>query len=161
MRRAETGRLTGARVDIVAKELDQTDRAIMRCLRENARMPLVALARAIGLSRSATQERLSRLERGGIIAGYTLRTPARSMGGITAWLHITTSPGVSCTAIAPQLRTMQDFAVIHSLAGKPDIAALVTLPDHTALLTLRDEIAEMDGVADVVSTVVLADFLGQ
>jgi DNA-binding Lrp family transcriptional regulator len=145
----------------MAKELDQTDRAIMRCLRANARMPLVALAREIGLSRSATQERLARLERNGQIAGYTLRTPPRSNGGITAWLHVTTQPGVSCTTISPQLRPLHDFAVIHSLAGKPDIAALVTVPDQTALLELRDEVAALEGVADVVSTVVLADILGQ
>jgi DNA-binding Lrp family transcriptional regulator len=145
----------------MTREIDQIDRAIMRALRANARLPLVALAREIGLSRSATQERLARLERSGIVAGYTLRTPIPSKGGITAWLHVTNHPGTSCTTTGPRMRALHDFEVLQSLAGKPDVAALVTVPDQAALLALRDEIAALDGVAEVVSTIVLADFLGQ
>lgn len=145
----------------MAKELDRTDRAIMRSLRENARMPLVALAREIGLSRSATQERLTRLERNGIITGYTLRTAAGENGGLTAWLHVTTLPGVVCTQLAALVRPLHDFVVMHSLAGRPDLALLAKVADQRALLALRDEIAALEGVADVVSTVVLADFLGK
>ena len=53
--------------------IDETDRQLLALLRRNARMPLVALARAVRLSRSAVQGRLARLERSGAIGGYTIR----------------------------------------------------------------------------------------
>ena len=53
----------------MTKRLDAKDRGLLSLLRTNARLPVVALAKALGLSRSATQERLQRLESGGTIQG--------------------------------------------------------------------------------------------
>ncbi|HEY1386577.1 MAG TPA: AsnC family transcriptional regulator, partial [Dongiaceae bacterium] len=54
------------------RNLDDTDRRLISLLRANARMPTAALGRHLGLSRSAVQERLKRLERDGVITGYTI-----------------------------------------------------------------------------------------
>src|SRR5256885_1234973 len=54
------------------RSLDDTDRKMIALLRANARTPTAALARSLGLSRSAVQERLRRLERDQVIRGYTL-----------------------------------------------------------------------------------------
>lgn len=47
------------------KTLDDTDRKLIALLQDNARLPTVALAKAVGLSRSAVQERVQRLEAAG------------------------------------------------------------------------------------------------
>ena len=44
------------------KTLDATDRQLIALLQDNARLSTVALARAVGLSRSTVQERLQRLD---------------------------------------------------------------------------------------------------
>ncbi len=51
---------------------DDIDRAILRLLRQDARMPNAALAAAVGLSPSACLRRLRLLERNGTIRGYTV-----------------------------------------------------------------------------------------
>ena len=51
----------------MARKLDQTDQQILALLAENARQSVKELARRIGLSRSAAQERLARLERDGVL----------------------------------------------------------------------------------------------
>jgi Lrp/AsnC family leucine-responsive transcriptional regulator len=51
-------------------DLDRFDHAILRQLATEGRLPVVELARRIGLSKSPTQARLKRLEEGGIITGY-------------------------------------------------------------------------------------------
>src|SRR5437016_10718528 len=42
-------------------------------LRRNARESTASLARKLGLARTTVQERIDRLERDGVIAGYTVR----------------------------------------------------------------------------------------
>ena len=72
----------------MAKKLDQIDENILRTLRDNARTPIVTLAKAIGLSRSATQERLARLEKSGTIAGYTIRFRELEESEIRVWMFL-------------------------------------------------------------------------
>jgi Lrp/AsnC family leucine-responsive transcriptional regulator len=52
------------------EDLDPFDRAILRELAAEGRMPATELARRIGLSKSPTQARLKRLEEAGAIRGY-------------------------------------------------------------------------------------------
>lgn len=145
----------------MTRQLDSTDREILRQLKANARMPLVALARAIGRSRSATQERLQRLEREGTIAGYTLRTRPAPQTGLTAWLHVSTKTGTSCTDIAPQLQAMPEALQIYSLSGKPDLAALIQVATQDELLRVRQAVAAMSGVSDVQTQLVLINYSGR
>jgi DNA-binding Lrp family transcriptional regulator len=58
------------------KPLDAIDRQLIALLQDNARLSTVALAKAVGLSRSTVQERLQRLENAGVIAQYTVRLAA-------------------------------------------------------------------------------------
>ena len=52
--------------------MDVIDKQIMAELTANARIPLVALASRVHLSRNAVKQRIERLERDGIITGYTV-----------------------------------------------------------------------------------------
>ncbi len=53
-----------------AFDLDDFDRAILRVLETDGRIPAVELARRVGLSKSPVQARLKRLEAQGVITGY-------------------------------------------------------------------------------------------
>ena len=54
-------------------ELDEIDRRLLTLLAANARAPVARLAAKLGLARTTAQARLERLERTGIIEGYTVR----------------------------------------------------------------------------------------
>ncbi len=51
--------------------LDKLDRKILSSLLSNGRESIANLSRNIGLSRTAVAERINRLEKTGIIKGYT------------------------------------------------------------------------------------------
>src|ERR1051325_3651637 len=51
----------------------ETDSRLIALLKANAREPVASLARKLGLARSTVQERIARLERDGVIKGYTVR----------------------------------------------------------------------------------------
>ena len=52
--------------------LDATDHALLALLRDNAREPVAALARRLGLSRTTVQSRLERLERQRVISNISI-----------------------------------------------------------------------------------------
>ncbi len=53
--------------------LDDTDRELIGLLRDNARTPVVALAKKLRVTRATVQNRIARLERDGMIVGYTVK----------------------------------------------------------------------------------------
>jgi DNA-binding Lrp family transcriptional regulator len=53
--------------------LDDTDRELLAWLRVDARMPVATLAAKLKVARGTVQNRMKRLERDGVIVGYTVR----------------------------------------------------------------------------------------
>lgn len=138
------------------RRLDEIDRQILARLRANAREPLSALAANVGRSRSTVQERLRRLERDGIIAGYTLRLGAgRPPAGLQAYLFVKMT-GAICDRIAPQIERMPAVLRCDSLAGDLDMLLQVEAEDMAALDDLRDRIARINGVRAVTTAPVLS-----
>ena len=54
---------------------DALDRQLIALLQMNARMPTAEIARRLGVARSTVHERIARLERERVIAGYTAVLP--------------------------------------------------------------------------------------
>ena len=136
------------------KTLDATDRRLIALLQDNARLSAVALAKAVGLSRSSVQERLHRLETAGVIAQYTVRL---GTGGdpLQAWLALRYAEGFSCDDVMPLLDAMPAVQQCHSVAGEIDLLVLVRVDTPGALADLRERIAAFKGVDDVTTLPVL------
>lgn len=140
-------------------ELDATDAKLIALLRENARAPLVALAKAIGLSRSSTQDRLKRLERTGVIKGYTIRTQTPGDSQVRAWVLLTLKEAVDCTPAVRALSKRPEVMICHSLAGEVDILLFVRAVSVDALAAFREEIVSAHGIGSAQTYLVLADHL--
>lgn len=52
--------------------MDEVDRAILRMLQEDGRVPLAEMGRFLGMSRTAVRYRMRELERRGLIRGYSV-----------------------------------------------------------------------------------------
>jgi Lrp/AsnC family leucine-responsive transcriptional regulator len=60
--------------------LDSTDLAILAALQENARIPVVELARRVNLSPTPCTLRIRRMEQEGVITGYHARLSPKALG---------------------------------------------------------------------------------
>lgn len=140
-----------------AGALDDKGRLLVAALKRNARESLVSLARRIDLSRSATQERLRRLEREGVIAGYTVKLGKTETPATAAQLSITFAPGKTCQQVVPQLRPISEIVSCTSLAGPIDLMLRVECSSNAALETIRRRIAAIPGIAAVSTHVVLEE----
>ena len=54
-------------------ELDARDRGLLSLLRANARESVANLAKKLGVSRATVQNRMRRLEKDGVVLGYTVK----------------------------------------------------------------------------------------
>jgi Lrp/AsnC family leucine-responsive transcriptional regulator len=64
----------------IQRENDATTRRILEELQRDGRLSLAELGRRVGLSPPAVAERVSRLERDGVITGYHARIDPRALG---------------------------------------------------------------------------------
>ena len=139
------------------KPLDAIDQRLIALLQDDARTPTVSLARAVGLSRSAVQERLQRLERSGTIAQYTLRLG--ELEGLQAWLMLRHAEGFSCDDVLPELSRWPQVRLCHSVAGEIDLMVLVHTRTTGELSDLRERAMALKGVDDVTTAPVLRSLL--
>jgi Lrp/AsnC family transcriptional regulator, leucine-responsive regulatory protein len=139
----------------MAKTLDQIDSKMIALLRENARMPLVALAQRIGLSRSATQERLKRLEDHGVIGRYTIQFHPPAVDVVRAWLWIRFARGYQCRDVVPFILQRPEVRLCHSVTGPIDLVVLVEAESPLALSDLRDALAGYPFIDEVQTAPVL------
>ncbi len=136
--------------------LDDTDRALLALLRENARAPTAELARRLKLSRTTVQSRLARLERSRAIAGYTVTAPADEEATLVrAHILITLEPRQSAS-IEAALRRIPELRTLHSVSGPFDLIAIVAASSIGELDTLIDRIGELEGVERTTSAIVLS-----
>jgi DNA-binding Lrp family transcriptional regulator len=101
--------------------LTPKDQDLIALLRVNAREPVSALARKLGLSRTTVQDRLRRLEQSGIIAGYQLRlSESTEPDGIRAFVTMEVEPRRT-HEVARVLQKMPQVEALYSVSGKYDL----------------------------------------
>jgi DNA-binding Lrp family transcriptional regulator len=135
--------------------MDPTDQRLLALLRENARAPTTELARQLGLSRTTVQSRIERLERDGVVIGYTVRTSAVfDAGQVRAMVMITATPKLT-PAIEGALRRIPQVRTLHSVSGIYDFIAGVEAGSVGELDGLVDRIGALDGVERTSTAIVM------
>lgn len=139
--------------------MDDKDRLLLTLLRRDARRSIVALARDLGLSRSATQERLAKLQSSGAVAGFTT-VEGGEFARQSAYLSVTFEPGRRCAELVPKFRKVPYVGLIHALTGPVDLMIRVDGETVADLERARSSIAAVPGVASVSTAIVLERHLG-
>jgi DNA-binding Lrp family transcriptional regulator len=136
--------------------MEDADRRLLALLRENARASTSALARALGLSRTTVQSRITRLEREKVITGYTVRTSeTHERGQIRAFLMITLAPKRQA-GVEAAIRKMADVRALHSVSGAFDMVAEAVTPSIGDMDALIDRIGALEGVERTTSSIILS-----
>ena len=137
---------------------DSVDRAIIAEISRDARATLAQLSQSVGLSVSAVQSRLRKLETRGVIVGYRPILDAEAMGKpLSAFIEITPlDPGQPDNA--PELlEHLVAIEACHSIAGDASYILFVRVPSPRALEQLVRDIRQAASVSTR-TTVVLQTF---
>ncbi|MFC7537225.1 Lrp/AsnC family transcriptional regulator [Sphingomonas sp. GCM10030256] len=141
---------------VVNRKLDEIDEHLLSLLDKNARKPVVALAKAVGLSRTAVQGRLARLEDEGTIRGYTVvrgRVPDDAPVKALLLLCIGTRP---CATVIRRFEDWPEVTACWSVAGPTiDAVLMVKASSNEALGEVRARLAEVPGVTSITTAPIL------
>ena len=136
------------------QNLDKLDRKILSSLISNGRESVANLSRNIGLSRTAVAERINRLERTGVITGYTthLRMAHEAMK-ITCYFLVSCEKGKK-EEVINALIEIPEILSASILSGIYDIIILVESSDLPSIYNISNEIESGPGVKKITASII-------
>jgi Lrp/AsnC family leucine-responsive transcriptional regulator len=128
--------------------VEEINRRIVSLLSQDGRMSFTELARQTGLSVSAAQQRVRRLERRGVIKGYAaLVNPDDAGLPLTAFISIKPFDPASPDDAPARLAHLHAIEACHSVAGDENYILKVRVASPAALEDLLQEIREAANVS--------------
>ena len=113
---------------------DSVDRAILTAISRDGRATLSQLSEAVGLSVSAVQSRLRRLETRGVISGYRAILDPEQVGTpLSAFIEITPLDPAQPDNAPELLEHLDAIEACHSIAGDASYMLFVRVPSPRAL----------------------------
>lgn len=145
-------------------DLDRYDRKMLRELQLDGRLPITALAERIGLSANATAERLRRLQRDGVIEGFTVRLSPGVLGRpLLVFVEVKlerTTPDVF-DAFAKAARAADEVLECHMVAGGFDYLVKTRVADMDAYRRfLQETLLALPGVRETHTYAVMEEIKG-
>jgi Lrp/AsnC family transcriptional regulator, leucine-responsive regulatory protein len=126
---------------VLAIELDITDRKILKVLTDDARCSASEVGRLVGMSPPAAKRRIDRLEKAGVIKGYTISVDRVQLGErIEAFIELTFAPGSQVAEVDNALIDLPELVASYTLAGEPDALAHVRVRELDDLKGVVDRI---------------------
>ena len=114
--------------------LDEQDLAILSLLVADARISQRRLAREVGMSPPAIAERVSRLERAGVIRGYRADLDRSALGhDLVVYVGVVAVQGGDQPALVASLRSMPEVEDVHVVTGPKDLLVRLRVRDHAHL----------------------------
>lgn len=121
--------------------MEEINRRIVSLLSRDGRMSFTELARQTGLSVSAAQQRVRRLERRGVIKGYAaLVNPDDAGLPLTAFISIKPFDPAAPDDAPSRLAHLPAIEACHSVAGEENYILKVRVASPAALEDLLQEI---------------------
>lgn len=137
------------------RQLDDIDRRLIARLRQDARLPTAALARDVGLSRSAVQERLERLQKSQVIRGYSVILGDGASPRLLAEVMIQVEPQKSAGVVAA-LQKITGCIRCLAISGEFDLIAEICADTPEELDALLDRIGTLAGIKRTSSSIILS-----
>ena len=141
--------------------LDETDRALLRLLQQDADQSAAALAKNLDMSQPAIWRRIKRLKEEGVIKGAALNLNREKLGlGVTVFLGIklATKGRVSLEDFERAVKAIPEVQQIEHVLGLYDYRLRVVARDISDFeRVLRRRIMTLPGVGDLEANVLLSE----
>jgi Lrp/AsnC family transcriptional regulator for asnA, asnC and gidA len=130
-------------------KIDGIDKKILRFLMEDARKPVLEIARKIGISGAAIHQRLRKLENSGLIIGSKFIINPKALGYSTmAYVGIYLDKAMSNPIAVKELEKIPEVLECHYTTGNWSILIKVLCRDNEHLMqVLNNHIQQIAGVS--------------
>ncbi|MDO5682280.1 MAG: AsnC family transcriptional regulator [Propionibacteriaceae bacterium] len=121
--------------------MEEMDKKILKLLTADGRISYTDIGRETGLSTSAAQQRVRRLEQRGVIRGYTALIDQSALGrGLTAFVAVQPFEPGQPDDTPDRLQHIPEIISCYSIAGDANYLLMVQCTDPTDLERLLAEI---------------------
>lgn len=129
--------------------IDGIDKKILRFLMEDARKPILEIARNIGISGAAIHQRLRKLEKSGLLSGSKFVINPKVLGYTTmAYIGIFLDKAMSNPKAVKELEKIPEVLECHYTTGDWSILIKVLCKDNEHLMqVLNKKIQQIEGVS--------------
>lgn len=129
--------------------LDGIDKEILRALTQDARKPILEIARKLGISGAAIHQRLRKLEENQLIKGNQMVINAKVLGyTTTAFVGIYLDKAMRNPEAVKQLKNIPEVLECHYTTGNWSILVKIICRDNEHLMhLLNQQIQSIEGVS--------------
>ena len=121
-------------------EIDGIDKEILRALMNDARTPILEIARGVGISGAAIHQRLRKLEKSGLISGSKFTINPKILGYTTmAFIGIYLDKAMSNPEAVKQLKKIPEVIECHYTTGNWSIFIKILCRDNEHLMQLLNK----------------------
>lgn len=122
--------------------VDETDRKIIKCLSQNARMSFAELGKIINLSPSSVRERILRMEEDGIIEKYTVILNDQKFGNTIKVFIMVKIFNSNIKSFNLMAKDMKEVQAINIITGNYNVMVTAVLRDHNHLQGFLERLME-------------------
>tara|TARA_R110002012_G_scaffold255010_1_gene434164 strand:+ start:890 stop:1360 length:471 start_codon:yes stop_codon:yes gene_type:complete len=129
--------------------IDGIDKKILRALMQDARTPILEIARQVGISGAAIHQRLRKLEKSSLIAGSKFVINPKALGYTTmAFIGVYLDKAVSNPEAVRELKKIPEVIECHYTTGNWSIFIKILCKDNEHLMhVLNNDIQSINGVS--------------
>jgi len=135
---------------------DEKDEEILQVLRENSRLSFRKIAKRVGLSISALISRVKRLEKEGIIKGYTTRVSHTKLGyDYLGLVEVKLMNSAASSEVRKKIAALPGVVLLFDTTGESDSVAVARAKNRTEFNALIKKILSIPNVASTNTHVIL------
>lgn len=134
---------------------DNIDRQLIGLLLANARESTTELARKLGVARTTIHERIARLEKSGLIAGYSAVLSQDPFGESTMALVMLSIVQKQQKDVLERLKALPEVVSCYTISGDYDLVVMVQAPRVEDVDAVLDELLGIPGVERCRSWIIL------
>lgn len=135
--------------------LNEKDEELLSILRCNARASISDIARATGVSRTAIQNRLNKLENNGVIKAYSVVLGSEYTNQlVSANVSLKATPNLR-ENICIALRKIHQIRHIYSISGQYDLLVTIQAQTLEKLSDVLNIVCSLEGVERTNSSIIL------
>lgn len=143
------------------QSIDKIDEKILSELRANSRVAHAELAGRVNLSRNAVRQRIDRLERHGLIGGYTIIEGhiSKSRQRMIAMIFVERHDRMRGSDVLQAIRGIEEVVSCDVMSGDFDLVLRVEASEADRIRLIWQQISALPGVKDTVTAFALTSLI--
>jgi len=133
--------------------MDDTDREIIKILKNDGRATYGDIGKRVGLSEGAVRKRIKALVDSGVIRQFTVKVGLTE--GAEAITLLSVNPFLPTSEVSKIIKKISNVETVYEITGQYDVAVIVTGLNIAEVNECVEKIRRVDGVANTNTMIIL------